>query len=82
MLINIAKSFVIDPFSTVSIQTFSRVFENLKKFVKTLEKVCIETVENGSMTKDLARLINKNQKYLTTNQFLEAIDFNLKKSLK
>ena len=55
--------------------------DELKKFVKILEKVCIETVENGSMTKDLAILIGKNQKYLTTNQFLEAIDSNLKKSL-
>jgi len=55
--------------------------ENLKKFVKTLEKVCIQTVENGSMTKDLANLIGKNQKYLTTKQFLEAIDSNLKKKL-
>ena len=55
--------------------------EELKKFVKTLEKVCINTVENGSMTKDLAVLISKSQKYLTTKQFLEIIDFNLKKSL-
>tara|TARA_B100000029_G_scaffold406595_1_gene407249 strand:- start:1283 stop:1549 length:267 start_codon:yes stop_codon:yes gene_type:complete len=56
--------------------------DKLKKFVKILEKVCIETVENGYMTKDLALLIGKKQKYLTTNQFLEAIDSNLKKSLK
>ena len=55
--------------------------EDLKKFVKTLEKVCIKIVENGSMTKDLAILIGKNQKYLTTNEFLEVIDYNLKKSL-
>jgi len=55
--------------------------EDLKKFIKTLEKVCIQTVESGSMTKDLAILIGKNQKYLTTNQFLEAIDSNLKRSL-
>ena len=55
--------------------------EDLKKFVKTLEKVCIKVVENGSMTKDLAVLVGKNQKYLTTNQFLEVIDFNLKRSL-
>jgi len=55
--------------------------EDLKKFVKTLEKVCIQTVESGSMTKDLAMLIGKNQKYLTTNQFLEVIDSNLKRSL-
>jgi len=55
--------------------------EDLKKFVKTLEKVCIKVVENGSMTKDLAVLVGKKQKYLTTNQFLEVIDFNLKRSL-
>ncbi len=54
---------------------------DLKKFVKTLEKVCIETVESGSMTKDLAVLISKDQKYLTTNKFLEVIDTNLKRSL-
>ena len=55
--------------------------DDLIKFAKTLEKVCIETVENGSMTKDLALLVDKNQKYLTTNQFLEIIDSNLKKIL-
>ena len=54
----------------------------LIKFAGTLEKVCIETVESGSMTKDLAILISKSQKFLTTNQFLEAIDSNLKKKLK
>ena len=48
--------------------------EDLKKFVKTLEKVCIKVVENGSMTKDLAVLVGENQKYLTTNQFLDVID--------
>ena len=55
--------------------------EDLKKFVKTLEKICIETVESGSMTKDLAILINPSTKYLTTNQFLDEIDGNLKKKL-
>jgi len=55
--------------------------EDLKKFVKTLEKVCIKVVENGSMTKDLAVLVGKDQKYLTTNQFLEVLDSNLKRSL-
>ena len=55
--------------------------QELIKFAETLEKVCIETVESGSMTKDLAVLISKDQKFLTTNQFLEAIDFNLKKKL-
>ena len=53
----------------------------LTKFSKTLEKVCIETVESGSMTKDLAILVGKSTKYLTTNKFLEAINSNFKKSL-
>jgi len=55
--------------------------QDLKKFVKNLEKVCIETVESGCMTKDLAILIDKNQKYHTTNQFLEVLNSNLKSSL-
>ena len=55
--------------------------EELIKFANNLEKICIQTVESGSMTKDLAILISKEQKYLTTNQFLEEIDLNLKKSL-
>jgi isocitrate dehydrogenase len=55
--------------------------DELIKFASTLEKVCIETVESGYMTKDLAILIDKSAKYLTTNQFLEAIDSNLKKKL-
>jgi isocitrate dehydrogenase len=53
----------------------------LIKFSETLENVCIETVESGSMTKDLAILIDKSAKYLTTNEFLEAINANLKKKL-
>ena len=55
--------------------------DELIKFAKTLEKVCVETVESGSMTKDLAILVGKSTKYLTTNQFLEAIDSNFKKNL-
>ena len=55
--------------------------EELKKFVKTLEIVCIQTVENGSMTKDLAILIGPSTKYLNTNQFLDELDGNLKKKL-
>ena len=55
--------------------------DELKRFASILEKVCVQTVESGSMTKDLAILIGKNKKYLTTNQFLEVIDSNLKKSL-
>ena len=53
----------------------------LIKFSKTLENVCVKTVESGSMTKDLAILINKSTKYLTTTEFLETINSNLKKKL-
>ena len=54
---------------------------DLIKFSEKLEEVCISTVESGLMTKDLAILIDKSAKYLTTNQFLEAISSNLKKKL-
>ena len=53
----------------------------LIKFSNTLEKVCIDCVENGSMTKDLAILVGPSTKYLTTNQFLDEIDRNLLKQL-
>ncbi len=55
--------------------------QKLIKFAQILEAVCIECVENGSMTKDLAILIGPNSKFLTTNQFLDEIDGNLKKKL-
>ena len=55
--------------------------EELIKFANTLEKVCIECVEGGSMTKDLAILIGPSTKYLTTNQFLDEIAGNLKNKL-
>ena len=55
--------------------------DELIKFAKSLEEVCVDTVESGSMTKDLAILIDKSTKYLTTNQFLEVIDSNLKKKI-
>ena len=55
--------------------------DELIKFSETLENVCVETVESGSMTKDLAILIDKSAKYLTTNEFLEVINLNLKKKL-
>jgi isocitrate dehydrogenase len=48
-------------------------------FSKTLENVCIETVESGYMTKDLALLVSKDQKWLTTTEFLNKIDQNFKK---
>ena len=55
--------------------------EELIKFANTIEQVCIECVESGSMTKDLAILIGPSSKYLTTNQFLDVIDKNLNKKL-
>ena len=55
--------------------------DELIKFSQVLEKVCIECVENDSMTKDLAILVGPNSKFLTTNQFLDEIDGNLKKKL-
>jgi len=50
-------------------------------FAETLERVCIETVESGKMTKDLALLISKDQPYLTTEEFLAAINDNLQKAM-
>jgi isocitrate dehydrogenase len=47
------------------------------KFAETLEKVCIETVESGAMTKDLALLIGPDQAWMTTEQFFEQIRVNL-----
>ncbi|WP_415304222.1 NADP-dependent isocitrate dehydrogenase [Candidatus Pelagibacter sp. Uisw_090] len=55
--------------------------EELINFSKTLEKVCIDCVENGSMTKDLAILIGPSSNYLTTNGFLDELDGQLKKKL-
>jgi isocitrate dehydrogenase len=51
------------------------------KFAETLERVCIETVESGKMTKDLALLISREQAYLTTEDFLAAINENLQKAM-
>ena len=50
-------------------------------FAKTLERVCIETVESGKMTKDLASLVGPDQAWLTTQDFLAAIDANLQKAM-
>ncbi|MDP6832717.1 MAG: NADP-dependent isocitrate dehydrogenase [Alphaproteobacteria bacterium] len=54
---------------------------DVSNFAETLEKVCVETVESGAMTKDLAILIGPQQKWLTTNLFLEALDTNLQKAM-
>jgi len=51
------------------------------KFAETLEKVCVDTVEAGFMTKDLALLIGPNQKWLTTTQFLDKLDEGLKAAM-
>ena len=51
------------------------------EFAKTLEKVCIQTVESGKMTKDLALLISKDAPWQNTQEFLAAIDENLKKAM-
>jgi isocitrate dehydrogenase len=53
----------------------------LAKFALTLEKVCVDTVEAGFMTKDLAMLIRPNQKWLSTGGFLDKVDDNLKKAM-
>jgi isocitrate dehydrogenase len=50
-------------------------------FAETLERVCVETVEQGKMTKDLALLVGPDQAFLTTEEFLAAIDDNLKKAM-
>ena len=55
--------------------------DELIKFAKILEEVCVDSVESGSMTKDLAILIGPSTKYLTTNQFLDVIDGSLKQKL-
>ena len=53
----------------------------LARFAKTLEEVCVATVERGYMTKDLALLIGPKQKWLSTTGFLDKIDENLKKAM-
>jgi isocitrate dehydrogenase len=55
--------------------------EALAKFALTLEKVCVDTVEAGSMTKDLAILISPEQPWLSTTAFLDKLDANLQKSM-
>src|SRR6476660_8621164 len=53
----------------------------LAKFAATLEKVCVDTVESGFMTKDLALLVGADQKWLSTTGFLDKVDANLKKAM-
>ncbi len=53
----------------------------LAKFANTLEKVCVDTIESGFMTKDLALLVGADQKWLSTIGFLDKVDENLKKAM-
>jgi isocitrate dehydrogenase len=53
----------------------------LINFAETLERVCVETVESGKMTKDLAILVSPEQSYLSTEEFLAAINENLQKAM-
>jgi isocitrate dehydrogenase len=53
----------------------------LDKFAHALEKVCVDTVEAGFMTKDLALLVGPDQKWLTTEGFLDKVDENLRKAM-
>jgi isocitrate dehydrogenase len=53
----------------------------LAKFAATLEKVCVDTVEAGFMTKDLALLVGPEQKWLSTSGFLDKVDANLKAAM-
>ena len=55
--------------------------QELARFATTLERVCVETVETGFMTKDLALLVGADQKWLSTTGFLDKIDENLKKAM-
>ncbi len=52
--------------------------EALSRFADTLERVCVDTVESGSMTKDLALLVGADQRWLSTTGFLDKIDANLR----
>jgi len=51
------------------------------RFAENLEKVCIDTVEGGDMTRDLAILIRADHPWLTTNQVLDKLDTNLQKAM-
>ena len=55
--------------------------EELNRFAETLERVCIETVEAGNMTKDLALLVGPEQRWLSTTGFLDKIDGNLRAAM-
>ncbi|HSD23733.1 MAG TPA: NADP-dependent isocitrate dehydrogenase [Solirubrobacterales bacterium] len=68
---------------TRALQARGRMDETpeVTEFAETLERVCIQTVESGKMTKDLALLIGPDQEFQTTEEFLASIDENLKKEM-
>ena len=53
----------------------------VSNFAETLEKVCVDTVESGFMTKDLALLVGPKQSWMTTSQFFDKIVENLEKAM-
>ncbi|OYX68219.1 MAG: isocitrate dehydrogenase, partial [Rhizobiales bacterium 32-66-11] len=55
--------------------------DELAKFADTLEQVCVDTVEAGDMTKDLALLVGADQKWLSTTGFLDKVSDNLTKAM-
>ena len=55
--------------------------EELKEFAKTIETVCVKTVESGYMTKDLALLVGSQQKWLSTQGFIDKVDENLQRAM-
>ncbi|MGC6516725.1 MAG: NADP-dependent isocitrate dehydrogenase [Candidatus Puniceispirillaceae bacterium] len=64
--------------------TYRARFDNtpeVETFAQTLEEVCIKTVERGQMTKDLALLVSPEQPFLTTDEFLDALDENLQAAM-
>ena len=75
---------VLDEYSTPG-RKYRGTFDNTPDVVKfggALEKVCVETVENGDMTRDLAILIRADHPWLTTNRFLDKLDSNLQRAMR
>jgi len=68
---------------TRALQARGRIDETpaVVEFAETLERVCVETVESGKMTKDLALLVGDDQGFQTTQEFLDSIDENLSKEM-
>ena len=54
---------------------------DVTRFAETLEKICVQTVESGKMTKDLAVLVGGDAPFLNTQDFLGALDENLRKAM-